>query len=88
MCCQLCAKDHVGHTKAFFKDTYIESNFSNVKQTPIETLQQLGTVNRTSNMFFSNDTDPEEPLPPHQMDTFQPNFEIYVANQTFDKERV
>jgi len=34
MCCSMCGNMHKGHTKAFFKDPFIEGNYENVEQTP------------------------------------------------------
>lgn len=40
MCCHKCENHHKGHTKAFFKDKFIYSNYDNVEQIDPETLQE------------------------------------------------
>lgn len=55
MCCSMCANMHIGHTKAYFKDLFVESNYENVEQTPQEVLQQNGSIHHSGNIFFKQD---------------------------------
>lgn len=52
MCCSLCAYMHTDHTKAYFKDCFVENNYDNIDQTLQETLQQMGTIHSSGNIFF------------------------------------
>jgi hypothetical protein len=112
MCCSLCADMHIGHTKAYFKDLFVEKNYENVDQTPQETLQKIGTIHQSGNVFFRQDQvlpkRPEEAKSndssqsPYQekytsmfhgenkaqIQSFVPNFEIYVANDALTEQRV
>lgn len=107
----MCANNHKGHTKAYFKDTFVEENYSNVSQTSTEALQQNGTIHQSGNIFFRQDQALPKPvfdskkgefganefarfnkilLNDHkdQIKDFVPNFEIYVGNDNFSRDRV
>lgn len=57
MCCQMCLNMHKGHTKAYFKDPFIEANYSNIDQTQYEVLQLLGTnYSKQQNLALANVT--------------------------------
>lgn len=91
---------HEGHTKAFFKDPYIEPNYENIQQVSQQQLSKQGTAHKSGNAFMSaaqNSTigklsNKEAATVPEEgkqnIEVFQPNFEIYNANDMFTKVRV
>ena len=44
---------HEGHTKAFFKDPYIEPNYENIQQVSQQQLSKQGTTHNSGNVFMS-----------------------------------
>ena len=92
----MCESMHEGHTKAFFKDPYIEPNYENIQQVSQQQLSKQGTTHNSGNVFMSSaqnsvakhsskdamaSEEVKNASSKADIDVFQPNFEIYYANE-------
>ena len=79
MCCSICEAEHESHTKAFFKDPFIEPNYSNVEQVHTQVL--IAEATQSASLLQSSSSADKK-------DALQPNFEVYVGTDKASQDRV